>query len=314
MGGSISQTINNVNNTLTNNISNTLQKSATNLKIDQNINAECSSSVIKDIIKNYVKCVTDPTAKSSQLPVDSVYKLCNNLWSNFCNMNKINLTSNINVSNISQQQATTKQEVENTIKNTLSQMAGSSSSQSVSQNSNVISNLSNNIVQVLAQQSNTKTQINLFNVTASYISVSQSQDLILKVIEQDEQIQSVINNISTTITQSDMNSNSLYKNILILIIILVILYVLMSIIMTLKHSDSVSDFFYKILPTFIWFLLCVITTILHILVPPKYVTYTDKDNNKKISIPYLILYLSLYYIGSAIIVFTSFGVYRKYRK
>lgn len=312
MGGNISQIIQNVNKTLTDNISKTLQQSDNNINITQDINAECSSSVIKQIIKSYVSCVTDPEGKSSQLSADTIHNQCNSLWSGFCNMNKVNLSSNINVTNISNQMSQTTQEVENTIKNTLSQMAGSSSSQLISQNSNIITNVSSSITQKLAQQATQKNTINLFNVKASYISMDSTQDIVSIIIQENKQMQSIINSISTTITQTDMNSTSLYKNIFILIIVLIILYVLMSIIMTLKHSDSVSDFFYKILPTFIWFLLCVVTTALHILVPPSYVIYIDKKAEKKTSTPYLVLYLSLYYIGFAIVVFTSFGVYRKY--
>ena len=299
----ITQTINNINSTISTNIINSLQTSNNNINDLQSINAECSPDVVKTIIKNYVDCVT----KNQSSSVEAL-SLCNILWSSFCKMNKVNLSTNLNFTNLSKQSSITTQAIQNSINNTLTQFGGDDSSQYIDQKSDIINTLSANIYQSLSATANANDTIDLFNVSAKYITLQSSISICINQIENNQNFQSIVNDISTNITQSDINSSSLYKNIIFIVIIIIISYLLITLIMTLKRSSSIKDFLYTMLPYFIWFILALITTLLHILVPPKYVTYTDLKNNKHISQQYLALYLGIYYLSFAIIIFIIFKI------
>jgi hypothetical protein len=307
MGGNISQNISNINNVVNTNIVNVLQESNNNINMRQDINAECSDDVVKNIITNYVDCVTDKNFGSEVK--DS---LCLGVWSSFCKMNKINVSDNLNVNNISQQQNQSQQEIATSIKNSLTQIGGDSSNQSISSASKSINKLALDIVQEITSKVDVKSSINLFNYSASYISQSSVSNIVEKNLQKNTIVQSIISNIANTITQIDENNNSIYKTLLYIIGVLIISYFLISIIMTLKRSQNLSTFLHSMLPYFIWFILALITTALHILVPPKYITFIDNTDptkpKKTINIKKLLLYLSIYYIGFAILVFSFFKI------
>lgn len=307
MGGNISQNISNINNVINTNIINVLQESNNNINMRQDINAECDNDMIKKIITKYVDCVTDKNFGS-----DIKDLLCLGLWGSFCKMNKVNVSDNLNIDNISQQQNQSTQEIATSIKNTLTQIGGDSSNQDINTNSKSINKLASNIVQEITSSPDVKSSINLFNYSASYISQSSVSNIVQKNLQNSTEVQSVINNIANTITQIDENNNSIYKTILYIIGIIIISYFLISIIMSLKRSKNLSEFLHSMLPYFIWFILSLITTSLHILVPPKYITFMDNTDPKKpiktINIKKLLLFLSIYYIGFAILIFSYFKI------
>lgn len=315
MGGSISQNVSNINKIINSNIVTSLQQSNNNINMKQDINAECSTEVVKQIMSDYVDClsISPPTNKSDKQIKDT----CIDIYSNFCKMNKINVTDNLNLTNLSQQKAETEQTISNSVKNSLTQIAGSDINQSITSNNLDTTILASNILQDINKNTDSINKINLFGTSANYITQTNISNIVSTSLQNNKHLQSVVNDIAVTITQKAENSNSIYTTLLIVIGVIIISYLLISFIMVLKRSDNLSDFWHTIYPYFIWFLLITITTSLHILVPPKYITYLDKSTpkpyTKKINIYYLLLYLLVYYIGFAILIFAFFKIKKLFR-
>ena len=312
MGGTTSQTISNINTSISKNILNSLQTQQNNINISQKVSGYCDIDKIKQISTDYVNCITD-TVKQQQWPNDDdLLKICGVITSQ-CKMNDININSVINLSNISTQENDVKQSVTTAIKNTLSQYGGSEADQYITQATKSVSTTTNNIIQQLTNNETIRQTISTIDGSVSVISLDLSVNIVNNVLQKDSNLQSAVTSISNSISQVEIdNESSIFTTFLIVGCIIIISGIMIKLIMILKRSSSMSDFFNNILPGFIWFILALVTTLLHILKPPKYITYQDSDNITRINKKYLFLFLLAYYTGFAIIIIIIFYIKNYY--
>ena len=147
---------------------------------------------------------------------------------------------------------------------------------------------------------------------SSYISgitINQSINVVQNFLQNTDSIQSNINKVATTITQKSINTMNLvlYAGIGVILILVIIFAILL-----LGKSHDLADFFHRILPILIWFIMATLVTVIHVLAKPGYVTYTMPGETKKhIDVGKLLMWLFIYYVGFAVIIYGYFKFTRR---
>lgn len=307
MGGSNSkQTIEDINGAISKNIINSLQNSQSTVFTDQNLIVSCDAQMVNGLIDSYIDCVSGSKSairlKNLNGDIDKLKNTCESVTS-VCKGEYINMDNIFNVQLNNTQQNEVEQTVKNAIKDTLTQYSGSDSDQKIATNTNITSNLTSDIKQQFTDLASTQQSIKINNVEITYVSQKIAIDITKNILQQNKSLQTVVNDVSNNVSQTTLDQSS-YNIFIYIFVIIVVSYFCIKIIMTLKRSPTTKDFFNTMLPYFIWFILSVIITLLHILVPPKYITFTNTYTNKKeINKQKLILYLSIYYISVAILIY-----------
>ena len=207
MGGTTSQTISNINTSISKNILNSLQKQQNNINISQQVSGYCDTDKIKQISSDYVKCITDTTIQQQWPNQDDLLKICGVITSQ-CKMNDININSVINLTNIEKQENVVKQSVTTAIKNTLTQYGGSKADQYITQATKSVSTTTDNIIQQLTSNQSIKQTISTIDGSVSVISLDLSVNIVNNVLQKDSNLQSAVTSISNSISQVEIDNES----------------------------------------------------------------------------------------------------------
>jgi hypothetical protein len=292
------QTIENINSNISSTILKALQKSQTNSSLQQQVTGKCGVGRIKSLSKGYTDCIVRLIDKYEP---DSVLNICS-LYSESCKMNDIDLKAIINVKAIKNQDANSIQEIKTNITNTITQTSGTQIDQLVSNINDNISEVVSIIIQELKTDNNISQELDLDEVKGEYISMKTTLDTISNVVQKNKIISENVSKITNIISQTSLNDNSTIQTMIYTSIVILIAGFLISVIMTLKRSNGISDFFYRILPVIIFFVLASIITIIHVLTKPSYISFKDKDGIDVINKQKLLLYMALYYFIIVIII------------
>jgi hypothetical protein len=284
------QTIENINSSISSNILKALQKSQINSSLQQQVTGKCDSQRIKDLSEGYTQCIVEFIDEKTP---DDLLRDCS-IFSEMCRMTDVDLKAIINVKSLTTQDASIIQEIKTNIANTLTQASGPDTDQLVSNINNNISRIVSEIVQELKSNNNISQIVDLDGIKGSYISMNTTLNTISKAVQKDEIISENVTKISNIISQTSINENSLLTTAIYIALMILIAGFLISIIMTLNRSNGIVDFFYKILPFIIFFVIIAIIIIVHVLANPAYITFKDKDGKVIINKQKFLMYMSIY--------------------
>jgi hypothetical protein len=308
MGNSSSSSISNITNTTSKNILSALQRSQTYVNIQQQITGVCDTDTIQSLSKLYTDCILDNYNYKDWTP-DDVIEVCS-VYTDICKMNNIDMNTVLNITNLVESDTSVKQEVKTAIKNTLSQYGGTKTNKYIDNVTNTSDTITDNILTELSSSLNVIQKIDLNAVSGSFISVKSSQKIINKSLQSNSTFQQNVTSISNIITQTSDNVSNTYIVFLILFGIVALIGIMISIIMTLRRSSDISDFFRRMAPSFIWLILSVLVTVIYILSKPGYVSFDDKDGNKKLNKIKFFFSMMGYYVG----IFLILIVYKKIKQ
>lgn len=304
MGNSSSATISNITNTTAKNILSALQRSQTNANIQQQIYGVCDTELVQSLSKQYTDCLLK---RFDDWSPDDLVEICS-VYTDICKMNNIDMNSTLNMTNLTQADASVKQEVKQAVHNTLSQYGGTNSDQYINNATDASDTIATNIVSELVNSGDLIQKINLNATSGSFISMDSSINVINKSLQSNDVFQKNVTSISNIISQTADNESNTYVTFLIVLGIIAISGIMISIIMTLKRSSGIDDFFNRMMPSFIWLILSLLVTVIHIIAKPGYVSFTDKDGNKQLNKTKLFYVLLGYYVGLFLIIFTIYKI------
>lgn len=311
MGGSSSkQTVENITSNISKSILNALQKSQTSATLRQQVSGKCDTDVIKSISEAYTSCIIDFV---DDLTPDDLLDACS-LYTSICTMSDIDLSANLNIDTLTNQNAKVIQEIKTDIGNTLSQYGGSKTDQYIKNITDNVTEVVAEVVQKLKNDKNAQQTIDLNAVQGKFISMKSSLKSISKTIQDNSVMSKNITAIDNIISQTSFNESSIFKTVLYITILIIVTGFLISTVMTLQRSTSLTDFFYRILPVLIYFVLVAIITIIHYLAKPGYVSFYDKKGKKILDNKKLFLYLMLYYIILGVIIFVITRLISNFKK
>lgn len=305
--GPSKQTIETITSNISKTILNAFQNSQASTTVKQQVSGKCDINTVKSISESYTSCIISNIDK---FDTDDLLDVCS-VYSSICTMSDIDLSATININTLKTQDSTIKQEIETNVRNTLFQYGGSKTDQYIKNITDNISNIVDSIIEKLQNNNIIQQEINLNAVQGKFISLKTSLKTISETIQKDNIMSNNISDIANTITQISLNDNSIYNTTLSIAILIIFSGILISIVMTLKRSDNLTDFFYRILPILIYFVLATIITIIHILTKPGYVSFYDKNGKKILDKRKLFLYLMLYYFMLGIIIFVVNRIYKR---
>jgi NADH:ubiquinone oxidoreductase subunit 6 (subunit J) len=307
MGNSSSATISNITNTTAKNILSALQRSQTNANVQQQIYGVCDTELVQSLSKQYTDCLLKYFDYWSP---DDLIEICS-VYTDICKMSNIDMNSSLNMTNLTQADASIKQEIKQSVSNTLSQYGGNNSDQYISNITDASDTISTKIVEDLVNSGDIIQSINLNATSGNFISMDSSINVINKSLQSIDVFQKNVTSISNIITQTADNSHNTYTIFLILFGIIAISGIMISIIMTLRRSSGIDDFFNRMMPSFIWLILSLLVTVIHIIAKPGYVSFTDKDGNKQLNQTKLFYTLFGYYVVLFLIIFTIYKIKQK---
>ena len=290
-----------------------LQSSVNTQNVSQEVKNDCTKYVMPDGCIDGISNLCYKNKYSADQCTELAIALCS------CSISNVNLKQTVYVSASSSQYTAINSSIQNSVSTTLSQAAkDSGADQEAKAASKSVVGVLSKIRQTIYDSVSASQIVHNIGGGGGYvagITMDQTVNIITNIIQKDTTTQSAINKLATTITQSSVNTMNwvMYVGIIIIILFIVIFLILM-----LSKSKDLKDFFYKILPVLIWFVCSLIVTFILILTKPSFITYTlkndDGSSSKYIDVAKLIMYLTLIYIGFAIIITVVFKIKNKLDK
>jgi hypothetical protein len=200
--------------------------------------------------------------------------------------------------------------VKNSITANLNQSIKNTSAQQTINSS--INQITSTIVSSLQSMVTKNSSVNVikadgYNVYA--VSQTNFTNAVVKNLLKDIASAKAINTAAVTIAQS---AEGTYNWIIYIGAILITIFIIIFLILMLAKSDNVKQFFHRILPFLVWFVMIVITTLVFIIFKLPLVSSINAVSNKKeINLSKLILWLSVFYVGYGIILYIFFKIKRR---
>ena len=299
------QTAENMTKSVASSIIKSLQSLTTQSIIDQSIYGTCSTEVSKQQGDDALTCMLNFADKYSE---SELRALCSILMT--CSSSDIDFTQYVYISDVSDQTADLKSSIENDAETALKQFSqNSNTDQLIKEATTVISDNKTKIVSDIINNINASQSIELHNYSVKGVTFDQSVNVTTKNIQSITEVQDSINKIAVSVTQSSINTTNTI--VFVVFIILAIFLVIFGIVLLGKSKD-LKDFFHKLLPFLVWFIMSSLVTVIHILTKPEYVSYTmPNETEKHIDVPKLLMWLFIYYMGFAMIIYGYFKFTRR---
>lgn len=295
---STTSVINNITQIISSNITSNLQKSYTDITVIQRVSGKCTDNTIKDISKAYVDCILE--FDEDNYNNKEILDICS-IYNSLCKMGNIDLSQSLDVSRINIQNQSILNNMESDIINSLSQYSGSKTDKYISNITFQVNNNISTIVDKIKQNDSFIQSIDLNNIKGEFISLSSTNQIIGQIIQSDSIISDNINNIANTISQTSVNNEELFKNLLSITGMLLASYLGISIIVKMNNSENVADFFKNIIPILLYIIVSCSIVIIHILTKPSYITFKDTDDVLRFNNQRITLFIFVYIILSIIV-------------
>lgn len=247
--------------------------------------------------------------------IDEINDVCS-VFGDICYVKNVSLKLAVNADTIKRQQNDIISKTTTKLKNDLKQYDKNSGTKQIIETINTQTNTSVvNIINTINKNRVFKQELKLTNVNADIISIKSTGNIIEKELLTNRNLQNSIASISNMITQTSLNTDTLYKNTLLIITFLLVASTIVSLIMILHRSKDLADFLHTIMPYLVFMGFAIVILVVHILAKPRYVTYVDgrdkddKDLPRKIDKDKLIKYLTAYYSVIGLIIFAVFKFY-----
>lgn len=307
MGNTNSQQIaTSIATSIATNIIKSLQMSNSNTTIINNLKAACNADVIQEQDVAYNTCIKNMVV-NEKMTANDIYTICKPLIG--CTVSDVDMSQNIYIESSTTQMADIQQNLENNVKNALSQFKNDKTSQAINAVSNEITKNETDIANLILNNTIAQQVINVNNISIKGVTMSQSIKYFADNLQNIASVQKAVNNLATTITQSSVST---INTAIIVGVIIVSVFIMIFLILLLSKSRDIQEFFYKILPILTWVIIVTIITILHILIKPLYVSYVmPGEKEKHLNITTFLMYMFLYYVATAILVWTFFKIIRR---
>lgn len=309
-------------NSLAQNISNTtmssLQSSAVRSYAQTDISAICDQKSSTEVIQSCKACgensinycstqVTSTHIPCSPEQIDEFNKLCATICNSACSITDINVSNDIVVFSDNQIKGDSFSKISDDIKEQLNQsIKDTSANQTINNKINNITNVLQKTLQSIANSTTSSITIKARNAGIHGVTANNFVKQVSDTLLSDSTSSSVINKAAVQISQS---AEGTYKWIIIVGAVLISLMIIIFMILMLAKSKDLKDFFSKMLPVFIWLFLCLVTTVVLIFTKPKIVTSVNVETKKEeLNVASLILWLSVFYIGYGLILFTIWKI------
>lgn len=313
MGSNSSQEAQAITKSISTNIVNSIQSLNSNNTVVSEINATCHSAsqpggggVRQHCVED---CFTAATANNWSAPDTST--VCSTVCG--CTVTNINMSQALVIASQTQQNSTVNQAIEASATTALDQYAKNSATKQAA--TNVSDLITQNVADIQQAIGLSNSAFNIINSDSSYVSgitMGQSINAVTDYIQSNTDIQKNINKIATSITQKSVNTMQwiMYAGIGIILVFMIIFAILL-----LSKSKDLKEFFHKIMPVLVWFIMVTLVTVIHVLVKPSYVSYImpgDKTQTKHIDVAKLLMWLFIYYVGFAFLVYGYFKFTRRH--
>ena len=305
------QVINNVYSSISKSIIESMQTAQNMVFTSQDINIKCDPMAIASMSYDVNRCII---ALSGKKDIDTIRKLCKPAIQ--CKATNISMKSSLNVTNIINQTATIKQNIDNSLSNNITQGLNSLDSSLVLGDSdklkidNITSEVSNNTQNITQEVYDGVVQqqgLTLNNYEANNITMTNVSKVVLRSVQGIKGLQQIISDVSNDIVQKVDTSTEGTLNewvIKIFSIFMGIVLLLFFILYVVKRHDT-QDFIRMIIPYVIFIIGCIIISSVHVLFKPDYVCVDDNEEVKKVDKYKLIFWVSLFSIllGAAEIIY-----------
>ena len=305
---------NTINNSISNSIIDIIQGTQDTSTQLQNLSIICDDLAVKYVFDDTQTCMEELLKKYDK---ETVKKLCQIPL--ICNANNITMNSSLNISNLINQNAIVQSDISNKISNDLTQNLQTSMptfqinkvKQKIDNISTIVSTNSATIIQSVINSILQEQNINLVNYSGYNISVSSAQDIVNKNIQSLDSYQSIVSDISNTISQT-INSGKTIQDIIItyLYIFAGVIFMIFFIIFILKRKDT-RDFVNLIFPYLIFFIAVFLIIYIHLLIKPSYILKDTHTKEKIVDNVKLFFWCFSYII---VFGFCEIIVYKVFRK
>jgi hypothetical protein len=310
MGSNSSQEAQAITKSISTNIVNSIQSLNSNNTVVSEINLTCKAATDAGGVRQ--NCVEDcfTASTNGHWSAYDTGSVCSAVCG--CTVKNVNMSQALVIASKTQQNSTVNQAIEASATTALDQYAKNSATHQSA--TNISDLITQNVAEIQQSIGLNNSAFNIINSDSSYVSgitMGQSINAVSDYIQSNTDIQKNINSIATTITQSSVNTINwiMYAGIGIILIFIIIFAILL-----LSKSKDLKDFFHRIMPILVWFIIVTLVTVIHVLVKPSYVSYImpgDTTQTKNIDVAKLLMWMFIYYVGFAFLVYGFFKFTRR---
>ena len=306
MGGNNSkQVADAITKSIATNIVKSVQTSSNNYISSQVVSGHCTAEQGQAQIDGMQKCINSLVDRD--FSAADIKSVCEPIIT--CSASDIELSQTVSIMNSGEQKASINSGIKSNTENALSQFASDANSQEINAVTDAITSNRTDITNTIVNDIQNTQVIIAENYRFHAIKLDQAMHSTTRILQSNTAIQSSINKVATTITQVSVKKTT---TIAMIGGIVIAVFLLIFAILLLSKSKDLKDFFYKLVPFIVWTILVALITVIHILVKPDYISYTmEKETKKRLDMPKLLMWLFIYYVSTAIIVYVFFKIVRR---